>query len=82
MPDELKLFAIHFHESDYYVEAASMQAAIDTWHDHMTEHAEEGTECWPDDDPETCVLVHGRPVIRGPMQHGGDPVIRAIRGQP
>jgi len=63
--DDLKLFRVEYDGGDYYIEAPSMQRAIDVWHLYMST-APATREWWDTDtEPRVVALVHDRPVIRG-----------------
>lgn len=59
---DTKLFRFKFHDGTFYVEAESMERAIEAWRMDMLTRKD--YEFFADDEPETCTLVHAAPVIR------------------
>ena len=59
----MKLFRIDWRDGTFYIEAETMERAIAAWRAHMAEDDAYAYED-EDDDPATCALVHGAPVIR------------------
>jgi hypothetical protein len=59
---ELKLFMVTYDGDPDYVEAPTMRDAIGVWHQHMK--VENGTDWYGDEEPESCALISGKPVLR------------------
>lgn len=59
---DTKLFCFRFRDGTFYVEAESMERAIEAWRTHMLTRKD--YEFFADDEPESCTLVHAAPVIR------------------
>lgn len=72
MTPDLKLFQITFDDQHDYVEAATMSAAIATWHACMK--GENGDDWHGDEEPESCALVHRSAVIRAATPPAPDAV--------
>jgi hypothetical protein len=62
MNTELKLFAVMYDGDNDYVEAETMRDAIAIWHAHMK--LQNGNDWFGDEEPESCSLVIGKPVLR------------------
>ena len=59
----MKLFRIQFDSQSDYVEAATMQQAIDKWHEHSRRQDADWDEPQTPE-PDGCELVDEKPVIR------------------
>lgn len=65
MEHDMHLYHIQYDSVSYYVEAESMQRAIDAWFSHVQQ--EWGADFGGDEQPDSCALVHDEPVIRAPL---------------